>query len=145
MGSPAIFTYQTPLTLNDTLVQNEWQWVMGTGSTGGTVATYESGVAIYKIGVGVETADETLEVKIVADGVTIPATGLALTAATDYACYLTVNAAALTEAVIITAKDALSQDNQGIMVESRNVAVAYRKTTALGANAGVIVVSWGKK
>jgi len=141
-GGRQTYEYQTPATLNAVLVQNEWQWIMGTGNVAGAAATYESGVRIYDIGVGVETADETLELKIVSDGQTLMSDTFAATAATSYEIGKLVDAVTRTGNLVFSAAETYL--TRAFLHEGKQVAVAYRKTTALGANAGTVVVTWGQ-
>lgn len=123
-----VFEYQTPATLVQVApVQNTWYDILETTTN----------IRLYGVSVEVLTTGETLEVRLIIDGVTYTAS-VAAVAGTDYHLYMnwdpTVTVTGLsTNPCLVVAIGGPSGNYRGIFLDGRSVRVSVRKTTANGA------------
>jgi len=121
-------THQADALLSQiTPVQNTWYTVLAT----------KINARLLQIACKVATTGETLEVRIVIDGITITAS-LAATAGTLYYYDLTISDTGLS-ASLVTAQPA-----KPFIIEGRNVQVQIRKTTAAGTGTITAAGAWQK-
>lgn len=125
-------------------IQNEWQWVLGTGNTAGVEATNVENVRIYDISTHMTVANETIEIKITIDGQTIDniANGVAQDHSSEYQWYKSPIAISGIDSVYAY-KAAPQNITKAFLVEGSNVSVAIRKTTATGLNDLHGIVTYG--
>lgn len=121
------YEYQDPAVLNQAApVQNTWYTLLDTTNH----------CRIQVIGINVEDANETLDLKITVDGETIN-TAVAATHSTNYYPYVYVNA--ITQAPAISFPTTVNA--RAYIIEGHSVKVELRKTTAAGAGnlTGIVV------
>lgn len=144
-GNPRrMFEYQAPAVLNQAApVQNSWYWILGTGTTGGSITTSVEHCRVYKISVNVEDTNEDLELMIVIDGETLGGVaGVTATHSTDYYGYIRPYAVPRTDhAFLDTTVNIPSL--LAFVCEGHAVAVAVRKTTATGVGNLTGIVMYG--
>ena len=99
---------------------------------------------IYNILCAVEDTDETLEVRIVVDGHTIPPLAFAATHSTEYACKIQNYVLTDTQAVIIEAAHTDISELKGYLCEGNSIVVSIRQTTDTGDGILKLLVDWGQ-
>jgi len=115
-----VFQHQAPAILNQAgPVQDTWYTILDTTRN----------VRIYEIYGRIDTADETVEGRIIVDGQTITITAINLTFGTTYFARRTASIAAET----YYWDDTITQKESPYLFEGRSIQVQIRKTTALGA------------
>jgi hypothetical protein len=132
---PGMFEYQAPAILNQAApIQNTWYTLLDTTPN----------ARIYGIGVNIEDANETLELRITVDSQILLSTKAA-THSTTYTIKNEYNA--VTRTVVLIADTNQSQLALGItfICEGHSVKIEIRKTTATGAGNLMGVVSYGVK
>lgn len=118
----AMFTFQPPATLNQVApVQNTWYDILPATAN----------CRVYEIVTNIEDADETVQVQVLIDGVTIPANPLASTHSTTYLWYRNPNAVGV--ALYVRNTSTATSYTQAFLFEGRSVQIQARKTTANGA------------
>ena len=126
--------YQDPEVLNQANpVQNTWYDILD-----------ETNCIVIDVAVNVEDANETLEVRIVVDGVTLPSNDLACTPSTSYFVTLKPDAINRINEVTLVGGAEKNDNYNGFLIMGRDVQISVRKTTALGAGNLTAVASWGK-
>ena len=110
-------------------VQNTWYPVL---------ATQSRTTRLYLITVAVGTANETLEVRILVDGLTISG-AVNATFGTAYSAYINYGISAESLSLVAGGRDVT------YIVEGRNVSVDVRKTSATGAGALTAKVTYGTR
>jgi hypothetical protein len=127
----AMFEYQAPAVLNQAApVQDTWYTVLDTVSN----------ARVYQAGMNVEDTDETLEVKVTLDGITIGTVAIAATHSTAYYLYW------VFDPITRTTKISLSttfQHARSFLLEGHSVKVELRKTSANGAGNLTGIVMYG--
>ena len=138
-----VYELQPMATHNGALTQNEYEYVLGAGSTAGVTTAWEDNVRLRYIGVGVETTNETLQVLINVDGVDITGDGSACTAGQNNFVIERIycDGATLSHHNRIVLN---TYNGQLLDLEGRRVAVAYRKSTNAGADDQTCIVVYDK-
>lgn len=129
-----MFEYQAPAVLNRpgaTVVQNTWYDILPATAN----------AWIYGIGVNIEDANETLEVRAIIDGQTTGSIGLACTHSTEYGAYKKTDAISGTVIMDLTTINAALQ--RTVEWGGHTVQIQVRKTTAAGAGNLTGVVEYG--
>jgi len=139
-----MFEYQTPSVLNQaTPAQSSWYALLGTCSTAGAVLTSVANAVVYAIGINIEDANEDIEIQAVVDGVTLPAVTFSATHSTNYMAYVNCNAITRIEEITIDTRANVAPDNQGIILEGKEVCIMARKTSAAGTGNLTGIVRYG--
>jgi hypothetical protein len=118
-GTVHIPIYKTDKRIDQVAVQNTWYTALDTTAN----------VRLIDIATNMITADETIEIRITIDGVTMSGIGVSQTAGTWYHWFN-----APTNADCLIGGTLESQAYRAFLLEGRSIKVEFRKTTAAGLN-----------
>jgi hypothetical protein len=122
-GSDKYWITQTPTVVSQAAaVQNTWYPLLAA-----------TACRVIKCVVTIDTANETLETRIIVDGITINPIPVACIALQNNKAFLTLSALAGVIQVQLQPNSIGSYDDTQYLIEGRSVAIDMRKTTANGA------------
>jgi len=128
MADTLTFQRQADDVYNDTLVQDTWYPVLDT----------QRNARIVGMGLSIDTADETLEVRFTVDGQVFTGT---IVATYGDLYYVHVRTTDTTTQIYIDG----TEDDKAFLMEGRTIKVEVRKTTANGAGTLTAAVGWDQR